>query len=119
MSTLAWLASAVHPAYAHVARPSRFTPHEDAHAGIRAAGLATYWRSLQEVDALIGDKPWVCGDQFSVCDAHALPFWGFGRRERMPMDTLVNYTAWKDRMLQRPAVRSVLQAEDSRLLKVR
>lgn len=119
MATLAWLASTVHPSYAHVAKPARYTPQPQAHAAIRSAGLAAYWGALQDIDALIGQGPWLHGGRFTVCDAHALPFWGFGRRERMPMDALVHYTAWKDRMLERPAVRAVLQAEDSRLLRMR
>jgi glutathione S-transferase len=33
------------------------------------------------------------------------------------MKDLKNYTAWKDRMMQRPAVMKVLQKEESILLK--
>lgn len=120
MSTLAWLASSVHPAFAHVVKPARFSRQPEAHDGIQTVAMETYWAALQEIDALIGaGGPWVQGGQFTVCDAHALPFWGFGRRVRLPMDTLTHYTAWKDRMIRRPAVLAALQAEDSRLLQVR
>jgi glutathione S-transferase len=34
----------------------------------------------------------------------------------MPVEQLANYTAFKNRMLQRPAVRRVLEREESRLL---
>ena len=34
----------------------------------------------------------------------------------MPVEQLKHYTAFKDRMLQRPAVRTVLEREESRLL---
>jgi glutathione S-transferase len=116
MSILAWLASSVHPTYAHVVKPARFSGQPEALDGIKDVGMSTYWAALQEIDALIGAGPWICGEQYTVCDAHALPFWGFGRRVRMPMDTLKNYTAWKDRMIRRPAVLEVLRVEDSRLL---
>lgn len=119
LSTMAWLASTVHPAFAHVVKASRFSAQEDALGGIRDVGLTTYWSALQEIDAQIGAGPWLCGEQFSLSDAHALPFWGFGRFVRMPMDTLKNYTAWKDRMIRRPAVLEVLQIEDSRLLRTK
>lgn len=119
MSTLAWLASTVHPAFAHVVKPARFSRQSEAHNGIQDVGMEAYWAALQEIDArLATGGPWVQGEQFTVCDAHALPFWGFGRRVRFPMDSLTHYTAWKDRMIRRPAVRAVLQAEDSRLLQV-
>jgi glutathione S-transferase len=120
MSTLAWLASTVHPTFAHIVKPARFSHQPEALDGIKNVAMETYWAAMQEVDALIGAAgPWVFGEQFTVCDAHALPFWGFGRRMRLPMETLTQYTAWKDRMVRRPAVLAVLQAEDSRLLQVR
>jgi glutathione S-transferase len=118
MSNMAWLASTVHPAFAHVVKASRFTRQPEALDGIREVARETYWAALQDIDARLGAGPWFCGEQFTVCDAHALPFWGFGRRERMPMDSLKNYTAWKDRIIRRPAVLRVLQAEESRLLRV-
>jgi hypothetical protein len=34
----------------------------------------------------------------------------------MPVELLANYTAFKDRMLQRPGVRTMLEHEESRLL---
>lgn len=119
VAMMTWLASTVHPAFAHVVKPARFSGQPGAFEGIKEAGLSTYWAALQEIDALIGPGPWVCGDRFTVCDAHALPFWGFGRRVRMPMDELRNYTAWKDRMIRRPAVLEVLRVEESRLLQTR
>lgn len=120
LSTLAWLAGTVHPTFAHVVKPARFSREPGAYEGIQAAGMESYWSAMQELDALIGaGGPWLQGEGFTVCDAHALPFWGFGRRVRLPMETLVHYTAWKDRMIHRPAVHAVLQAEDSRLLRGR
>jgi len=117
MSTIAWLASTVHPTFAHVVKTARFSRDVEALEGIRDVARETYWAALQEMDSIIGASSWFCGDQFTVCDAHALPFWGFGRRERMPMESLKNFTGWKDRMIQRPAVLQVLQVEESRMLR--
>lgn len=116
LSKMAWFASHVHTAFAHVAKPSRFSNRAEALDSIKDTGAQTYWAALQEIDAMLGAHTWMCGEQFTVCDAHALPFWGFGRRVRMPMEDLKNYTAWKDRMVARPAVRAVLEIEESRLL---
>ena len=41
----------------------------------------------------------------------------WGNRIQMPMKDLSNYTAFKDRMMARPAVRKVLEKEQSPLLK--
>lgn len=56
------------------------------------------------------------GDAFSVVDGYALVFYGWGKRIGLPMADLRNYTAWKDRMLARPAVKRVLEREQSVLL---
>jgi glutathione S-transferase len=42
--------------------------------------------------------------------------YGWGKGHGMPVEQLANYTAFKNRMLQRPAVRRVLEREESRLL---
>jgi glutathione S-transferase len=42
--------------------------------------------------------------------------YGWGKHNRMPMEELKNYPSFKERMLQRPAVRTVLEREESRLL---
>ena len=51
-----------------------------------------------------------------MCDPYALVFYGWGARIDLPMKDLANYTAWKDRMLKRPAVINVLESEQSVLL---
>jgi hypothetical protein len=51
------------------------------------------------------------GDRYSVCDPYALVFYGWGKRIDLPVETLKNYTAWKNRMLARKAVRTVLERE--------
>ena len=54
--------------------------------------------------------------QFSVVDGYALVFYGWGKRIGLPVEELKNYTAWKDRMLARPAVRRVLEREQNVLV---
>jgi glutathione S-transferase len=39
-----------------------------------------------------------------VADAYGLVFYGWGMRSEYPVKQLANYTAWKDRMLKRPAM---------------
>jgi len=71
---------------------------------------------LKEIDGIIGTKQWILGDQFSVVDGYALVFYGWGKRIGLPVEELKNYTAWKDRMLARPAVRRVLERENNVLV---
>jgi len=43
-------------------------------------------------------------------------FYGWGKRIGLPVEQLKNYTALKNRLLQRPAVKKVLEREQSVLL---
>ena len=116
ISMMAWLSNTVHPCFTHIFRPERFSEDESAHAGIKEAGRKSFWANLQEIDSLVNGHQWMQGSQFTTCDPYALVFYGWGARVGMPVQELKNYTAWKDRMLQRPAVRKILEREQSPLL---
>ena len=117
ISMMAWLSNTVHPAFTHIFRPERFSEEPGAVEGIRAMGKKTYWAALQEIDAQVAGKKWMQGDQFTACDPYALVFYGWGKRVELPMNELKHATAWKDRMLERPAVRRILEREQNILVK--
>jgi glutathione S-transferase len=117
ISMMAWLSNTVHPAFTHIFRPERFATEESAYPAVKAAGKKIFWEALQEIDGLVAGKKWMQGDQYTVCDPYALVFYGWGARIEQPVKDLRNYTAWKDRMLERPAVRKVLEREQNILLK--
>ena len=72
---------------------------------------------MEEIDTRLSDKQWMMGDQYTFLDPYALVYYGWGNRIQMPMADLAHYTAFKDRMIERPAVRRVLEKEESALLK--
>jgi len=117
LSMMAWLSNSVHPVFTHIFRPSNFTEETAAQDGIKAMGRKTFWERLQEIDGLVAGKQWMQGARFTTCDPYALVFYGWGARVEMPVKELKNYTAWKDRMLARPAVRKILEREQNILLK--
>jgi glutathione S-transferase len=117
LATMTWFSNTLHPSFTHVARPDRFIEDKSAHDGIKAAGKKAFWANISELDQMLAGKQWVMGAQYTTCDPYAMVFYGWGGRAELPMKDLKNYTAWKDRMLQRPAVRKVLEREDSPLLK--
>jgi glutathione S-transferase len=86
------------------------------HEHLKATGRENFHANLKEIDGLLTGKQWILGDDFSVVDGYALVFYGWGKRIGLPMAELKNYTAWKDRMLARPAVKRVLEREQSVLL---
>jgi glutathione S-transferase len=116
ISLMAWFSNNVHPAFTHIGRPERFATDSSTHDNLKATGRENFHAALKEIDGLLAGKQWILGDQFSVVDGYALVFYGWGKRINLPMAELKNYTAWKDRMLVRPAVKRVLEREQSVLL---
>jgi glutathione S-transferase len=112
LSLVGFFASNVHPAHAHVGRPERYTADTTAFPGIKEAGLKTFHGYLKQIDGMLADREWF-SDRYTVLDPYALVFYVWGVRRELPMAELKNYTAFKDRMLKRPAVGRV--AEDEKI----
>ena len=113
---MAYLSNTVHPAFTHIVRPERFATDESAHANLKTTGRENAWKLLQELDALLAGREWVLGSRYSVADPYTLVIYGWGKGHGMPLEQLEHYTAFNNRMLQRPPVRRVLECEKSRLL---
>src|SRR5882724_2216336 len=112
LSTIGFFAASVHPAHAHVGRPERYTADQSAYPGIKEQGLKTYHGYLKQIDGMLAGREWF-SDKYSVVDPYGLVFYSWGMRRELPMGELKNYTAFKDRMLKRPAVGRV--AEDEKI----
>jgi len=110
LSLIGFFASNVHPAHAHVGRPERYTADTGAFPGIKDMGLKTFHGYLKQTDAMLGGREWL-SDRYSVLDPYAFVFYTWGVRRELPMGDLKNYTAFKDRMLKRPAVQRVVEDE--------
>ena len=120
LSVAGWLTSAVHGAFGTVLHPERPAGGTDiGDAALKAIGDTarnTYWAAMEEIDAKLDGQQWMMGDQYTFLDPYTLVFYGWGNRIDMPMADLKSYTAFKNRMLERPAVRTVLEKEKSPLL---
>lgn len=116
ISLMAWFSNTVHPSFTHISRPERFATDTAVFDHLKATGRTNFHTALKEIDGIIGNGPWILGDQFSVVDCYALVFYGWGKRIGLPVEELTHYTAWKDRMLARPAVRRVLEREQNVLV---
>jgi glutathione S-transferase len=117
ISTMAWFSNIVHPSYQRYMRPERFAEGEAAQATVKELGRKSFWANCQEISTLLEGKDWIMGTQYTVADPYALVFYGWGVRAGLPMQELAAYTAWKERMLRRPAVRKILESEQNVLLK--
>jgi glutathione S-transferase len=116
ISLMAWFSNTVHPNFTHISRPERFATDAAVFDHLKAHGRENFHANLREIDGLLAGKQWFVGDAFSVVDGYALVFYAWGKRIGLPMAELKNYTAWKERMMARPAVKRVLEREQSVLL---
>jgi glutathione S-transferase len=110
MSLIGFFAASVHPAHAHIGRPERYATDPAAFPTIKEVGMKTFHGYLKQVDGMLTGRDWF-SDRYSVLDAYGLVFYAWGFRRELPMQELKSYTAFKDRMLRRPAVRRVAEEE--------
>lgn len=111
LSFMAWLADTVHPAFAHFYRPERYVADGACVEAVKAHGRNAFHDALREIDSLLAGKRWAVGGRFSVVDAYLLVFYRWGSRNGLPVRELAHYTALVERVLARPAVSRVMQAE--------
>jgi glutathione S-transferase len=116
LSLMAWMSNTVHPSFTHIRRPGRFAESEAAHASIVETGRKAFWTLCQEIDGLLAQKTWMMGAHYSAADIYALVFYCWMGFDKMPAGELRHYTAFKDRMLHRTAVRRVLKREQNPLV---
>jgi glutathione S-transferase len=110
LSLMSFFASSVHVAFGHIWRPERYTDEQLAFDGIRAKGRQSFLAYCKEIDGLLAGKEWFF-DQFSTVDAYGFVFYTWSKLIDLPMQEFENYTAHKNRMLNRPAVRRTLEQE--------
>jgi glutathione S-transferase len=110
LSLIGFFATSVHPAHAHIGRPERYAADPAAYPTIKETGLKTFHGYLEQIDAMLAGREWFA-DRYSVLDAYGLVFYAWGLRRGLPVQELKHYSALRDRMLQRPAVRRVVAEE--------
>jgi len=110
LSLIGFFAASVHPAHAHVSRPERYAVDTAVFPALKARGLETFHGYLKQIDGMLAGKDWFL-DRYSVIDPYGLVFYTWGVRRELPVRDLKHYTAFKDRMRERPAVRRVLEQE--------
>ena len=110
LSLIGFFAASVHPAHAHFGRPERYATDTSAFPSIKETGLKTFHGYLKQIDGMLAGRQWF-SDQYSVLDPYGFVFYTWGVRRELPMAELANYTALKNRMLERPAVRRVVEQE--------
>jgi glutathione S-transferase len=114
LSLIGFFAASVHPAHAHFGRPERYAADTSAFPTIKEMGLKSFHGYLKQIDGMLTGREWL-SDRYSVLDPYAFVFYTWGVRRELPMAALASYTAFKDRMLRRPAVQRVVADEKVKL----
>jgi glutathione S-transferase len=110
LSRIGFFAATVHVAHAHVGRPERYASDPALYPNIQEMGRKSFHGYLKQIDGMLANRQWFF-DKYSVVDPYAFIFYVWGLRRELPVTELKNYTAFKDRMVERPAVRRVLEDE--------
>jgi glutathione S-transferase len=114
LSLIGFLAASVHPAHAHIGRPDRYAADPAAFPTLKETGLKAFHSYLRHLDSMLAGREWFSG-RFTVLDPYGFVFYTWGLRHNLPMAELTNYTAFKERLLQRPAVQRVVEEEKIRI----
>jgi glutathione S-transferase len=110
LSLIGFFAASVHPAFAHVVVAQRYSSDPAAFPAIRDTGQKMFRQYLSQIDSMLAGREWF-SDRYSVLDAYGLLIYTWGVRHELPMAELASYTAFKVRMLRRPAVERTLRNE--------
>jgi glutathione S-transferase len=113
-SLIGFLTATAHPAFTHINRPERFAADPAAHEIVRETGRQSFDNYLNQIDGRLAGREWI-SEKYSAVDPYLLVFYGWGNRRGYPMADLSHFTAFKDRMLQRPAVQRVVEQEKVKL----
>jgi glutathione S-transferase len=112
LSLIGFFASSVHPAHAHSRRPERYAAEPSAYPTIQAIGRKTFIDYLKQIDGMLARRDWFL-DSYSVVDPYGLVFYSWGLRfHDQHRGDYEHYDAFRDRMLARPAVRRIIEAEN-------
>ena len=84
LSLIGYFAAAVHPAFAHVGRPERYSDDPSDFPALRDKGLKTFHGYLKDIDARLAGREWL-SDRYSVVDPYALVFYAWGKRRELPV----------------------------------
>ena len=110
---IAWCASTVQPAFAHIRRTERYATSAAAVADVQAKGRETCRELWTDIDRRLGGAQWAAGEAYSVADPYLLVFWLWGRGPVLGYDMAAfpAWTAHARRVAARPAVRRILALE--------
>jgi glutathione S-transferase len=112
LELLNFFSASVHTAFAQLFRAARFADSDSCRAEVEAVGRRAVEGYFAELEELVKHGGWVVGDSYSIADPYLLVFYRWGSRIGVDMRVWPGWTAHKQAMLARPAVRRALATEE-------
>jgi glutathione S-transferase len=112
MQWLGFLNSDVHPAFKPIFAPSRYLPDPSFAGAIADAGRAHVRTYLRRVETRLEGREWLV-DERSVADPYLFVLLRWAVRLNVGLDAFANLSRFADRMYADPAVRKVIQVEET------
>ncbi len=118
---MGFLASRVHPSFAQLVRPDRFSESPEDHPRITSLGARTFRTNLALLDAMLSkDGPWALGPDFTAADPYVLVFARCADYVGAETRDLASLQRCVTHLMERPAVLRTIAAEgleDTRTLR--
>lgn len=111
LSYLGWLSSSVHTAFGPLFHPERYVDGSEAKRELARHARQHVQDHFAEIDAHLKDKEYSLG-RFSLADIYLFAFYGWGANYlKLDMAQYPHFTALYQRLLQRPSVQRMQEAE--------
>jgi glutathione S-transferase len=106
-----YICSTVHVAHAHGARGSRWADDESSLADMKRKLPKTMAACFHTIERNMLRGPWVMGDAYTICDPYLLTMSKWLERDGVDIADFPKINAHFQRMLERPSVAKVLEAQ--------
>ncbi|WP_024513738.1 glutathione S-transferase family protein [Bradyrhizobium sp. Tv2a-2] len=106
-----YLCSTVHVAHAHKMRGHRWATEESSFADFKRMVPKSVGAGFALIERNMFRGPWVMGEAYTICDPYLYTLGTWLEGDSVDVSTLPKVMAHRKRMLERPAVRKVVEAE--------
>lgn len=106
-----YLCSTVHVAHAHKLRGHRWATEESSFADFKRMIPKTVGAGFALIERDLLKGPWVMGETYTICDPYLYTLGTWLEGDSVDVSTLPKVMAHRKRMLERPAVRKVVEEE--------
>jgi glutathione S-transferase len=106
-----YLCATVHVAHAHKTRGYRWATEESSFADMKRMVPKTMGTNFALIERDMIKGPWVMGETYTICDPYLLTIGTWLEGDGVDLLALPKVMAHRQRMLERPAVRKVMEGE--------